>query len=196
MSEQTEVTIHTTIECSTDEDLQKALSGLDPELRNSIENVLKSEKRTPIEQEPDDALCLGFQVYLGEKNNGGILLNGVEKIHSDVEQVHFFNADGGRSFERPILKLVFKSMVSAKDVINAYGRICTIEIRAAVQYYNALEKRWEVTGTIYDLEVTPVKIETEPLTAGGTARAELWFEAHSCTATDEEGRKLWSLEWK
>ena len=153
-------------------------------LETELEEVADADEfKTP------DGKCMDFNVYLGRKSQGGIPLRGVEKVIFPVVCTHAVFPP-----TRAELKLIFRSMEYADDVIRALGEMCTIEIRAAVMNFYPSFKL-EFHGNHYILEAAPKEIIAEPLTKGGGAGVEVRFQVRRFTANDTDDSERWSIEW-
>lgn len=135
-----------------------------------------------------DGRCVDFNVYLGEKASGGLLLEGVEKVLMPEIATY----DKGPLQAGMRMKLSFRSMGYAGPVIGKMRIPCTIEIRVAVQRWDKA-CAWKFDGQSYILEATPTEIMQEPLTRGGGTGAAVWFKVDNITANDEAGNQMWSF---
>ncbi len=135
-----------------------------------------------------DGMCADFNVYLGEKASGGLLLEGVE----EVLMPEIATYDKGPLQAGMRIRLTFRSIGYAGPVIGKMRIPCTIEIRVAVQRWDKA-CAWKFDGQSYILEATPTEIAQEPLTRGGGTGAAVWFKVDNITANDEAGNRMWSF---
>ena len=150
--------------------------------------MTRNEHRKPSRSEPD-APCVGFDVYLEREGQDRIRLEGVEKVYLPI--VHA--SDG---FGVPTLKLKFKSMDYADEVLKAYKQKCVVEVRVAVERFNPKEERHDVYGFAYRLNATPAGIRTRPLAVCSDTGAEVWLNVSSYAAVDGNGEELWRTDFE
>lgn len=139
---------------------------------------------------PTDCNCVGLNVYLGQKKQGGVLLNGVKKIVLPTVTM-----SKGKIIDPMSLTMTFRSWEEAEDVIKAMGNPHTVEIRIANQRLNNIGN-WDLRGNFFILEAEPLEVAAEPVINGGNIEISVWFLVSRYTANDEKGNERWSFEWK
>lgn len=135
----------------------------------------------------NDGKCVGINVYLGREADR-TELRGVEKVILPTVTIYENGA-----VEPMGLKLIFRSDEYAEPVIRAMRKLCTIEIRTAVQLCNKAGT-WEVCGHSYILEAAPWQIATKPLAGGSDTTVTIMFQVDRYSMTDTEGKERWSFQ--